>query len=167
MEKNGTLASPATRGPAMSCRFPEAHKQYALGMRPPTFELLRLAQVSISPSALPWPHPRRHILEGDLLLLHEKQARAALAERQRLVAAGLHRRSMKNQMAPSRTKGPTLNRSGSRILFCGSLMEKLILAASIAFSKIFVVAGNRGVELILGRALQVSAQLVCPGCWHP
>ena len=31
-----------------------------------------------------------HVLEGDLLLLHGEQARAALAERQGLVAAGLH-----------------------------------------------------------------------------
>ena len=37
-------------------------------------------------------------------------------------------RSMKNQIAPSSTNGPTLNSSGIRMLFCGSLMSKLTLA---------------------------------------
>jgi hypothetical protein len=41
---------------------------------------------------------------------------------------------MKNQIAPSKTNGPTLNRMGKRMLFCGDLMAKFTLAARIAFS---------------------------------
>ncbi len=43
-------------------------------------------------------------------------------------------RSMKNQMAPSNTNGPTLNKMGKRMLFWGDLIAKLTLAARIAFS---------------------------------
>ena len=67
-------------------------EQHALGnAAAELLELLRLAQVldDLLQLFLGLVHAG-HILEGDLLLLHREQARAALAEGQRLVAARLH-----------------------------------------------------------------------------
>jgi len=43
-------------------------------------------------------------------------------------------RMKKNQMAPNRMNGPTLNRMGSRMLLCSAFFEKFTPAASIADS---------------------------------
>ena len=67
-------------------------QQHALGNAPAQLlELLRLAQVldDLLQLFLGLIHAG-HVFERDLLLLHREQARAALAERQRLVAARLH-----------------------------------------------------------------------------
>ncbi len=67
-------------------------EQHALGnAAAQLLELLRLAQVFDDLLQLFLGLiDAGHILEGDLLLLHREQARTALAERQRLVAARLH-----------------------------------------------------------------------------
>ena len=58
-------------------------------------------------------------------------------------------RSMKNQMAPSRTKGPMLNSSGRRMLFCGSLIENRNLRRIELVEQGVGARRERGVELIL------------------
>jgi len=93
-------------------------------------ELLRLAQVfdDLLQLFLGFVHAG-HVFERDFLLLHAEQARAALAERERLVAADCICRIMKNQKPTISTIGAALINNGIRMLFCGSLMSKTTLLA--------------------------------------
>ena len=108
MEKNGTLASPATArasrvlpvpgGPTSNTPFGNASAQL--------LELLRLAQEFDDLLQLFFGFiDAGHVLERDLLLLHGEQPRPALAERQSLVPAGLHLPDHEKPQAASRISG--------------------------------------------------------------
>ena len=93
MEKNGTLASPAMARASNVLPVPGgADQQYALGNA--SFKLLELLRILQEVDDLLQFFlglvDSSHILEGSFLLLRGQQARAGLAETQRLVSARLH-----------------------------------------------------------------------------
>ena len=102
-----------------------SYQQHALGnAAAQLLELLRLAQILDDFLQLFLGLvDAGHILKRDLFLLHGEQARAALAEAQRLVAARLHLPQHEEPDGAQQNEGPMLMSSGIKMLFCGGLMS--------------------------------------------
>src|ERR1035437_1686315 len=195
IEKNGTLASPATArassvlpvpgGPTSSTPLgsrppsfctsagpgrPQPRlagsrsppQQHALGNPPaPLLKLRRLAQVidDLLQFFLGLVDAG-YVLECDLLLLHREQARPALAERQRLVAPRLHLPQHEEPDEAEQNERAYVEQNGKQKVALRRLDSQLHLGCPQRLLQLLVVAGNRGVKRVRGRALHVARQLV-------
>ncbi len=159
-ERHIGLAGHCTRKQRLA-RSRRAHQQNSLGNAPAQLlEPLRLAQVfnNLLKFFLGLVHAG-HILEGDLLLLHREQARAALAERQRLVAARLHLPHEEEPDGAQQHKRTYIQQQRPQQVGLRLLDGEVHIGGQHRLLQIFVVSPHGGVELVLGRSLQMPSQI--------
>ena len=135
-------------------------QQHALGNAPAQLlELLRLAQVfdDLLQLFLGLIHTG-HVFEGDLLLLHREQAGAALAKRQRLVAAGLHLPQHEEPDGADQNKRSDVEQDGQKQVALRILQRGADFIGVKVLRQRVGVGRDRDVELVFGRRLQVAVQ---------
>ena len=138
-----------------------AHEQNALGnASAELLELRRLTQVvdDLLQLFLGLVYAG-HLLESDLLLLHGEEARPALAERHRLVAAGLHLAHEEEPDADQKNERTQGGQQLQRDVALRFLLGEVGVRGQERRLKSFEVVADMGVELFLGRGLHVAVQL--------
>ena len=138
------------------------HQQHALGDAATQFlKLLRLAQVldDLFQFFLGLIHAG-HIFERYLLLLHGEQARAALAKGKRLVAARLHLAQHEEPHQDDQHDRAHIVEQGKQEVVLLGLDVAGHFGRDHGLQQVVVVGRQRGVELVVGRGLQMALQVV-------
>ena len=92
-----------------------------------------------------------HVFERDLLLLHGEQAGAALAEREGLVAAGLHLAEHEEPDGAEQNERADVEQQLQQQAVVLRLLDgEVNLGGQHSLLEVFVVGGDGGVELVLG-----------------
>ena len=163
MEKNGTLASPATALASSVLPVPGGPTSSTpLGMRPPSFWNLagsrRYSMISFS-SSLASSTPATSLKVIFFCCMESRRARL-LPNESALLPPDCIWRMKKNQMPMSRTNGPRLMSNCKREVALLFLLWEVHAGRQHGLFQIFVVIADVGVELLFGRGLQVAVQLV-------